>query len=59
LNGDPNKPGWDEGVSAPEDTIEPPPVQSGLQQNLQRVLVASLIGAIILMIAIGAFWTSF
>jgi hypothetical protein len=30
-----------------------------LQQNLQRVLVGSLIGAIILMIAIGAFWTSF
>lgn len=27
--------------------------------KIQQVLVASLVGAIILMIAMGAFWTSF
>jgi hypothetical protein len=54
VNDDPDKPVVDEGAreSAPEHA-------AAGQPNLQRVLVASLIGAIILMIAMGAFWTSF
>jgi hypothetical protein len=58
VNDDPDKPVAGEEARAPDSALGPP-VQSGLQQNLQRVLVGSLIGAIILMIAIGAFWTSF
>jgi hypothetical protein len=58
VNDDPDKPVAGEDVRAPDSALGPP-VQSGLQQNVQRALVASLIGAIILMIAIGAFWTSF
>jgi hypothetical protein len=55
LNDDPNKPAAGEGVGLPENALERAPAS---QPNLQSVLVASLIGAIILMIAIAAFWTS-
>jgi hypothetical protein len=55
LNGDPNRPAAGEGASAPETALESAPAG---QPNLQSVLVACLVGAIILMIAIAAFWTS-
>jgi hypothetical protein len=52
LNADPNKPAAEEAARARESA----PL---VQPNLQSLLVATLVGAIILMIAMGAFWTSF
>ena len=51
MTDDTPKPDAEPGAAAPEDA----PAQTAL---LQQVLVASLVGAIILMIAIAAFWTS-
>lgn len=48
-------------ADAHEPESEPGPQESapGVNPALQQLLVTSLVAAIILMIALGAFWTSF
>ena len=51
MAADTQKPDAEPGAPAPESARAGPPI-------LQQVLVASLVAAIILMIAMAAFWTS-
>jgi hypothetical protein len=56
LNANGSKPQGEEAAGAPGTALEPvrpPPLK------FQPMLVATLIGAIILAITIGAFWTTF